>query len=151
MKTTKECYMEDGRSCYFAKDGECTAPEGWDCSVLEDMECVNKKGVIPPKEVTGALKRLLDETKKEREFVNVFTAYMHHPNTDPDIILACCEKLLFIAKEHFDKDMQDALRMEYEKGRADVIADTLSWLANVWPQYCSNPNIIDAYKEAMKE
>lgn len=45
--------------------------------------------------------------------------------------------------------MIEALRTEYEKGRADVIADTLSWLANVWPQYCSNPNIIDAYKEGV--
>ena len=43
----------------------------------------------------------------------------------------------------------EALRTEYEKGRADVIADTLSWLANVWPQYCSNPNIIDAYQEGV--
>ena len=47
------------------------------------------------------------------------------------------------------KDANEALRTEYEKGRADVIADTLSWLANVWPQYCSNPNIIDAYKEGV--
>ena len=48
------------------------------------------------------------------------------------------------------KDANEALRTEYEKGRADVIADTLSWLANVWPQYCSNPNIIDGFKEAIK-
>ena len=47
------------------------------------------------------------------------------------------------------KEANEALRTEYEKGRADVIADTLSWLANVWPQYCSNPNIIDAYKEGV--
>lgn len=47
------------------------------------------------------------------------------------------------------KDANEALRTEYEKGRADVIADTLSWLANCWPQYCSNPNIIDAYKEGV--
>ena len=47
------------------------------------------------------------------------------------------------------KDANEALRTEYEKGRADVIAGTLSWLANVWPQYCSNPNIIDAYKEGV--
>ena len=47
------------------------------------------------------------------------------------------------------KDANEALRTEYEKGRADVIADTLSWLANVWPQYCSNPTIIDAYKEGV--
>lgn len=47
------------------------------------------------------------------------------------------------------KEANEALRTEYEKGRADVIADTLSWLANVWPQYCSNSNIIDAYKEGV--
>lgn len=52
-------------------------------------------------------------------------------------------------KDAQSKDMIEALRLEYEKGRADVIADTLSWLANVWPQYCSNPNIIDAYKEGV--
>lgn len=47
------------------------------------------------------------------------------------------------------KDANEALRTEYEKGRADVIADTLSWLANCWPRYCSNPTIIDAYKEGV--
>ena len=50
------------------------------------------------------------------------------------------------AKEK-NEGMIEALRTEYEKGRADVIADTLSWLANVWPQYCSNPNIIKAFEE----
>lgn len=49
------------------------------------------------------------------------------------------------------KDANEALRTEYEKGRADVIADTLSWLANCWPQYCSNQTIIDGFKEAIKE
>ena len=53
-------------------------------------------------------------------------------------------------KDEKKKDMQDALRMEYEKGRADVIADTLSWLENVWPQYCSNQTIIEGFKEAIK-
>ena len=48
------------------------------------------------------------------------------------------------------KDANEALRTEYEKGRADVIADTLSWLANCWPQYCDNPNIIEGFKEAIK-
>lgn len=47
------------------------------------------------------------------------------------------------------KEANEALRTEYEKGRADAIADTISWLANVWPQYCSNPNIIDAYKDGV--
>lgn len=153
MKTTKDCYTKDGKFCSFAENFECTAPDESFCSVLEDAiedaKCTNKKGKIPQKEATGTLKRLLDETKKEREFVSVFTAYMYHPNTDPAIILACCEKLLSIAKEHFDKDMQDALRTEYEKGRADVIQATEQWLANSWPKYCENPNIIDAYKEGV--
>ena len=48
------------------------------------------------------------------------------------------------------KDANEALRTEYEKGRADVIADTLSWLANVWPKYCSNHTIIEGFKEAIK-
>jgi hypothetical protein len=48
------------------------------------------------------------------------------------------------------KDANEALRTEYEKGRADVIADTLSWLANVWPKYCSNQTIIEGFKEAIK-
>lgn len=47
------------------------------------------------------------------------------------------------------KDMIEALRTEYEKGRADVIADTLSWLENCWPKYCYNHTIIDAYKEGV--
>jgi hypothetical protein len=74
-------------------------------------------------------------------------------NAIPEIRLDDVERL---AKYFFElglkaqsKDMIEALRTEYEKGRADVIADTLSWLANVWPQYCSNPNIIDAYKEGV--
>lgn len=46
-----------------------------------------------------------------------------------------------------DKDKIEALHTEYEKGRADVIQATEQWLANCWPQYCSNPNIIDAFKE----
>lgn len=48
------------------------------------------------------------------------------------------------------KEANEALRTEYEKGRADVIADTLSWLENCWPQYCSNQTIIEGYKEAIK-
>ena len=49
------------------------------------------------------------------------------------------------------KDANEALRTEYEKGRADVIADTLSWLDNCWPRYCSNQTIIEGFKEAIKE
>lgn len=49
------------------------------------------------------------------------------------------------------KDAIDALRTEYEKGRADVIADTLSWLENCWPKYCSNHTIIEGFKEAIKD
>jgi hypothetical protein len=48
------------------------------------------------------------------------------------------------------KDANEALRTEYEKGRADVIADTISWLENCWPKYCSNQTIIEGYKEAIK-
>ena len=33
-----------------------------------------------------------------------------------------------IKKDEKEKDMQDALRMEYEKGRADVIQATEQWL-----------------------
>lgn len=49
------------------------------------------------------------------------------------------------------KDANEALRTEYEKGRADVIADTLSWLENCWPKYCSNHTIIEGFKEAIKD
>ena len=45
------------------------------------------------------------------------------------------------------KDMIEALRTEYEKGRADVIQATEQWLANSWPKYCDNPNIIKAFEE----
>lgn len=48
------------------------------------------------------------------------------------------------------KDANEALRTEYEKGRADVIADTLSWLENCWPRYCSNQTIIEGFKEAIQ-
>ena len=49
------------------------------------------------------------------------------------------------------KEANEALRTEYEKGRADVIADTLSWLDNCWPKYCSNQTIIEGFKEAIKD
>jgi len=65
--------------------------------------------------------------------------------------------VLLIAKHFFKlglnsqtKDMIEALRTEYEKGRADVIEDTLSWLENCWPRYCSNHTIIEGFKEAIK-
>ncbi|WP_288888046.1 hypothetical protein [uncultured Eubacterium sp.] len=60
------------------------------------------------------------------------------------------EQNLEVKEVDLEKDMQDALRMEYEKGSADVIADTLSWLENCWPKYCSNQTIIEGYKEAIK-
>ncbi len=49
------------------------------------------------------------------------------------------------------KDANEALRTEYEKGRADVIQATEQWLANSWPKYCENPNIIKAFKENVIE
>ena len=55
----------------------------------------------------------------------------------------------YLKEKQKNEGVIEALRTEYEKGRADVIADTISWLANVWPQYCSNANIIDAYKEGV--
>ena len=61
-----------------------------------------------------------------------------------------CNKLLSFLDTLEVKDANEALRTEYEKGRADVIADTLSWLENVWPQYCSNQTIIEGFKEAIK-
>lgn len=60
-------------------------------------------------------------------------------------------KILTILNTLEVKDANEALRTEYEKGRADVIADTLSWLENCWPKYCSNQTIIEGFKEAMKE
>ncbi len=63
-----------------------------------------------------------------------------------------------VAKHFFElglkaqsKDMIEAFRTEYEKGRADVIQATEQWLANSWPKYCGNPNIIDDYKDAIKD
>lgn len=53
--------------------------------------------------------------------------------------------------DELDEDKIEALRTEYEKGRADVIADTLSWLENCWPKYCSNQTIIEGFKEAIKD
>jgi hypothetical protein len=53
-------------------------------------------------------------------------------------------------KQKPNEGMIEALRTEYEKGRADVIADTLSWLENCWPKYCSNQTIIEGFKEAIK-
>ena len=49
------------------------------------------------------------------------------------------------------KDANEALRTEYEKGRADVIQATEQWLANSWPKYCENHNIIKAFKENVIE
>lgn len=49
------------------------------------------------------------------------------------------------------KDANEALRTEYEKGRADVIQATEQWLANSWPKCCENHNIIKAFKENVIE
>ncbi len=46
-----------------------------------------------------------------------------------------------------DEEIKELLRTEYEKGRADVIQATEQWLANSWPKYCDNPNIIKAFEE----
>lgn len=55
----------------------------------------------------------------------------------------------YLNEKQKNKYIIEALRTEYEKGRADVIADTLSWLENCWPKYCYNHTIIDAYKEGV--
>lgn len=57
----------------------------------------------------------------------------------------------YLQEKEKNEGMIEALRTEYEKGRADVIADTISWLANCWPKYCSNQTIIDGFKEAIKD
>ena len=62
-----------------------------------------------------------------------------------------CDLLLNFIDTIEVKDANEALRTEYEKGRADVIADTLSWLKNCWPKYCSNQTIIEGFKEAIKD
>jgi hypothetical protein len=62
-----------------------------------------------------------------------------------------CNKLLSFLDTVEVKEANEALRTEYKKGRADVIADTLSWLDNCWPRYCSNQTIIEGFKEAIKE
>ena len=56
----------------------------------------------------------------------------------------------YLQEKKKNEGMIEALRMEYEKGRADVIEDTLSWLENCWPRYCSNHTIIEGFKEAIK-
>ena len=55
----------------------------------------------------------------------------------------------YLNEKQKNEGMIEALRTEYEKGRADVIADTLSWLENCWTKYCYNHTIIDAYKEGV--
>lgn len=57
----------------------------------------------------------------------------------------------YLKEKKKNEGMIEALRTEYEKGRADIIQATEHWLANSWPKYCENPNIIDDYKEAIKE
>ena len=64
--------------------------------------------------------------------------------------MAVYDKLLSFLDTLEVKEANEALRTEYEKGRADVIADTLSWLENCWPRYCSNHTIIEGFKEAIK-
>ena len=84
--------------------------------------------------------QILDDVKCEmdRSFVNTIEMEINYKPINDE-------------QQPSDDDMKEALRTEYEKGRADVIADTLSWLANCWPQYCDNPNIIDGFKQAIKE
>lgn len=57
----------------------------------------------------------------------------------------------YLHEKEKNESMIEALRTEYEKGRADVIQATEQWLANSWPKYCENPNIIKAFKENVIE
>lgn len=57
----------------------------------------------------------------------------------------------YLKEKQKNEGMIDALCTEYEKGRADVIQATEQWLANSWPKYCDNPNIIKAFKENVIE
>lgn len=57
----------------------------------------------------------------------------------------------YLQEKEKNEGMIEALRTEYEKGRADVIQATEQWLANSWPKYCENPNIIEAFKENVIE
>lgn len=56
----------------------------------------------------------------------------------------------YLQEKQKNEGMIEALHTEYEKGRADIIADTLSWLENCWPKYCSNQTIIEGFKESIK-
>lgn len=53
----------------------------------------------------------------------------------------------YLQEKEKNESMIEALRTEYEKGRADVIQATEQWLANSWPKYCETPNIIKAFEE----
>ena len=53
----------------------------------------------------------------------------------------------YLQEKEKNESMIEALRTEYEKGRADVIQATEQWLANSWPKCCDNPNIIKAFEE----
>lgn len=82
--------------------------------------------------------------KKDGTFIGVSGFYLTN-NSQMDI----AKHFFELGLKAQSKDMIEALRTEYEKGRADVIADTLSWLENCWPKYCYNHTIIDAYKEGV--
>ena len=91
-------------------------------------------------------KRQEEDVDLEKEVNQYYEKTWPFEEVDEDII-AFARHFFELGLKAQSKDMIEALRTEYEKGRADVIADTLSWLANVWPQYCSNPNIIKAFEE----
>lgn len=125
MEDGKACYFAKDGECTAPKDWDCSVledmntteipfgtdselveetipiPEGCSAWIIDDKIVIKKGNFVKKKEATGVLKKLLDDTKYEREFVDRFTAYMYHPNTEPDVILACCNKLLSIAKEAF--------------------------------------------------
>ena len=109
--------------------------------VLDILDTLEVKEVDLEKELIEWHK---EHFKKDGTFIGMSGFYLTN-NSQMDIAKHFFELGLKAQKG----GMIEALHTEYEKGRADVIADTLSWLENCWPKYCSNPNIIDAYKEGV--
>ena len=144
-----------GYKAALEKQGETFTKKDVDDAYLKGIsdaknELEKQGGQKPTDEVESITQSYIIPNEKFFQWIYDRLINVHNENPNVDYMLSL-KKRIEDMQNPINDDMKEALRMEYEKGRADVIADTLSWLENCWPKYCSNQTIIEGFKEAIKD
>ena len=132
-------YLSDfEKGCNFGREDVCD-------SLLNFIDNLEVKEVDLEKEIKEQINKYYDDCEQKLKEMD---------DNDNDFSFITLDNF---AKHFFELGLKaqkggmiEALRTEYEKGRTDVIADTISWLENCWSKYCSNQTIIEGFKEAIK-